>query len=1231
MTPLRWRSTSEGKMATFIQLNAQHARLATVEVCKKLEKCDLALLQEPWIRNDKIMGFTRDHTVLRSEEKDPRTCIVSAKKLTMWLIPHLSSRDCTAALLKEDGGGHLLVVSKYLPHDGNMDRDLDEMEKILDFAKKKKCRTILGLDANAQHLVWGSSQCNKRGEDLFEFILSKRLTILNSGDEPTFVARNRREVLDITLCSNDICESVMNWKVLQEDSKSDHRIITFTSPGIKTLPRALIRDSRKTDWGKYTSELATRIKPLEGREIENIEGLDDLAQELVNATRTAGDIACPPRRSSGKPRKRPWSDDCQRLRRESRRLYRTANREDTDQAWDQYRQKRREYQHMLRYTENDSWKNFCSDMNDLSAIARFSKLNGNAQARLGMLRKESGDYTESPNEVIQVLLDAHFPGNREELDPLVNDIPVDREEESVPPGLITEFKTKAAIQSFSPYKAPGPDGIQPIHLQKGMRILLPTLMTIFKACMKFSYVPQVWRKARVVFLPKPGKVTYQVAKSFRPITLSSFCLKTLERLIDWHLRQQVLVPELNSPAQHAYREGRSTETALHALVAKAEKTLEEGSYMLTAFIDIEGAFNNLTVGAIMDGLQRRNSPKPINKLIEYFLLNRNVVIEHLDTHRISYIHRGTPQGGVLSPLMWNLALDRLLDKLQKEHPEVCIVAYADDLAISISGIDPDTISILMTAVLRTILGWCLENKLDVNPSKTEVMLFTRRRKIIMRPVKLKNEIIPLAKEIKYLGVKLTPTLNWTPHIEERGNKARIILAQCSRLIGKRWGLEPKYMYWVYQAIIRPIISYGAVVWAHATEQANNKKSLGKIQRISLMCITGAMRSTPTAGMEAILGFTPLDIFTRGEAQKAKTRIQANELWTPWWGPRRVATGGHVKWLSKVCKALPILDHTKRNPIWNRRYTVTIPTRKDWEHKEMIPALIKRNIICFTDGSQKDLYTGAGTVIQRPGLEDVTIKTHLGRSTTVFQAELVGIDIAAKELIGAGTKGKYITIFCDNQAVLKALDGSFTNSLLMRECHQTLNRLATCNNDLSIIWIPSHRGIRGNEMADYAAKEAARVRAAGAEPFLPATVNSNKEAVNRYGKTESTRRWRDRDDCRQTRNWCRRPNEGNEVKRMISLSRSNLKLLISIITGHNVLNRHLCMMRIREDGLCGNCGELEDTVHFICKCSEYSGIRREVLGKPVLDVEDLPNIKHDKIIRYAKLSRRFEQSEPEHGD
>jgi hypothetical protein len=97
---------------------------------------------------------------------------------------------------------------------------------------------------------------------------------------------------------------------------------------------------------------------------------------------------------------------------------------------------------------------------------------------------------------------------------------------------------------------------------------------------------------KVVFIPKPGRNTYSGPKDYRPISLTLFLLKTMERLVDRHLRDETLVLSPLHPNQHTYQTGKSTEMALHQLVVRVDKALNQRGTALGVFLDIEGAFSN---------------------------------------------------------------------------------------------------------------------------------------------------------------------------------------------------------------------------------------------------------------------------------------------------------------------------------------------------------------------------------------------------------------------------------------------------------------------------------------------------------------------------------------------------------------------------------------------------------------------------------------------------------------
>ena len=102
-------------------------------------------------------------------------------------------------------------------------------------------------------------------------------------------------------------------------------------------------------------------------------------------------------------------------------------------------------------------------------------------------------------------------------------------------------------------------------LQQGFELLAGKCLMLLRASLALGYIPMSWRHIRVVFIPEPGKPMSQ-AKSLRPISLMSYILKTLEKLLDRHIKDGVLVERPLHQNQFAYRAGMSTETALFQVV-----------------------------------------------------------------------------------------------------------------------------------------------------------------------------------------------------------------------------------------------------------------------------------------------------------------------------------------------------------------------------------------------------------------------------------------------------------------------------------------------------------------------------------------------------------------------------------------------------------------------------------------------------------------------------------------
>jgi hypothetical protein len=145
------------------------------------------------------------------------------------------------------------------------------------------------------------------------------------------------------------------------------------------------------------------------------------------------------------------------------------------------------------------------------------------------------------------------------------------------------------------------------------------------------------------------------------------------------------------------------------------------------------------------------------------LKSRDIFVEIRGINVQMRVSRGCPQGGVLSPLLWNMVVDDLLNRLSK-----CLVfvqGYADDVVIISTGSHPDSISNKMQIALNCVQNWCRKTGLSVNANKTSNVGLTAPRLFQTR--------LQLTDQVKYLGITLDSKLNWNTHISNRIIKASI--------------------------------------------------------------------------------------------------------------------------------------------------------------------------------------------------------------------------------------------------------------------------------------------------------------------------------------------------------------------------------------------------------------------------------------------------------------------------
>jgi len=225
--------------------------------------------------------------------------------------------------------------------------------------------------------------------------------------------------------------------------------------------------------------------------------------------------------------------------------------------------------------------------------------------------------------------------------------------------------------------------------------------------------------------------------------------------------------------------------------------------------------------------------------------------------------------------------------------------------------------------------------------------------------------------------------------------------------------------------------------------------------MACLAITGAMKSTPTAAMEILLNLTPFDLVIQVEARMALYRLHILKQPAD---PK--AEAGLLSIWKNVCDPLLEMLADFTTPVYyhSKAFSVSI----DWDYwKNEDPLFPEDALIWFTDGSRANSGTGSDIFGLRP---KKSLSFPLGKFATVFQTERYAILQCACENIRRAYKNKRILSFSDSQAALKALSGPKVTSGLVAECLDALSVLA-CLIEVTLAWVPGHRGISGNEESD----------------------------------------------------------------------------------------------------------------------------------------------------------------------
>ena len=226
---------------------------------------------------------------------------------------------------------------------------------------------------------------------------------------------------------------------------------------------------------------------------------------------------------------------------------------------------------------------------------------------------------------------------------------------------------------------------------------------MFKTALNKNIIPHTWKLANIVPIPKDT----DNGTSYRPISFLSVIAKTLEKSILPYITANIP----NTPMQHGYKTQHSTVTELHTLnntVAKGFNQMAPPTRTITVALDMSKAFDTINIHTIIRNLLQTNIPGTIIKFIANYIKGRKPYTTYRNhTSKQRQFKTGVPQGGVLSPTLFNIYTSDLLPP----SAVVQVMTYADDITITSTHTSTSAAKKYIRPYLHKVLTWTKQNNL----------------------------------------------------------------------------------------------------------------------------------------------------------------------------------------------------------------------------------------------------------------------------------------------------------------------------------------------------------------------------------------------------------------------------------------------------------------------------------------------------------------------------------------
>lgn len=694
-----------------------------------------------------------------------------------------------------------------------------------EFLKTLGNRFIAGGDWNAKHIRWGSRTTLTRGRALNSAVRSINGDYVSFGSPthwPTDPTK-KPDVIDFFVVKNIAMNSIDCGETdITKELDSDHSPINmdmYNSAILKEVTTSIT--NKKTDWKAFREELnsiVTLKNPIDTQQqIEDEVAL--ITEQIITVAKRNTPIV---RRTKLAPK---VPHELLEIISEARKVRKLWMKERTNALKNKLNRLNREVSKMSWFFKNKETENFLKHLTptaptDYSLWKATKYLKNQIFYSPPILDKHNVKVKddEGKAKVFADHLESIFTPRKslkDECDLADKLLEIEeRDNLEVPKITKTELfdliKYKVKLK-----KAPGADGITGEILKQLPMRVIAKLAEIFNAIIKIGYVPESWKTAEVIVIPKPNKPMEKV-DSYRPISLLSVVSKLFERAYLKRLLPILEERKIIPNHQFGFRASHSTIEQVHRVVSLIERTLENKEVCSMIFLDISAAFDKVWHLGLLFKI-RIFLPFNHYKLIKSYLENRKFRVRFnncYSTYR--RIKAGVPQGSCLGPYLYNIFTSDI-----PKPKRGFIGTFADDTALAERDKDIFISNHRLQKAIDEMVEWVSDNGATLNACKSAHTVFTNR-KIPQLPVLIEDEQVPYVTSARYLGVYLDSRLTFKDHIRIKVKELNKKYKKMYWLLGKRSKLSKKNKILLYNQILKPIWQYASQLWGCASKSNINK-------------------------------------------------------------------------------------------------------------------------------------------------------------------------------------------------------------------------------------------------------------------------------------------------------------------------------------------------------------------------------------------------------------------------